>query len=100
MLFKRFGQFLKRAIVRNGSNGCSWHHSLSHECVGKLEDPMNQPALFRTKMPAVPRNVDQLPQFGFGIARGVFRRCLETEEPHRAGAGPVERAYGPLKYAI
>ena len=46
VLFESLCQFIKCAIAGNCSDGCSGHHSLAHESVGKLEDPMYQATLF------------------------------------------------------
>src|SRR5688572_3345146 len=100
MLFKCLGQLLKRAIAGNSGNGCSRHHSLAHKSVGKLEDSMDQAAFFRTKMTAVARNVDKLPQLGFCITGSMFRRWVKAEESDRSATSPVESTYGPLKHSV
>src|SRR5688500_15696834 len=99
MLFKRFRQLLKCTIAGNRSNGRSGHHSLANQSIGKLEDSMDQAALFRTKVSTIARNVDELTQLGFCIARSVFWRWLEADESDRAVTSPVESSYGPLKHA-
>src|SRR5687767_15298370 len=100
MLFKCLRKFFKRAIAWNRSNGRSGHHSLANQSVGKFEHSMDQAALFRTKMSTIARNVDELTQLGFCIARSMFWRWLEADESDRAVTSPVESSYGPLKHAV
>ena len=61
---------------------------------------MNQPPLFGTQVPAFTREIDKLSKLGFGVARGMFRRRLQTEQTDSARTGPVEGPDGPLKHSV
>ena len=67
MLLKCLSQCDQGTVAGNRCDGGSRHHSLAHQCVGKLKHPMNQTSFFRTQMPTLTRKIDELPQLCFSV---------------------------------
>ena len=74
ILLKGARDFFEGAFRPDRGDGRARHHRLAHHRVREFKNPVDQSPLFGPQVTALPRNVNQLPQFGLTKNSRVLQR--------------------------